>query len=400
MREHILKGFFEELEKLADEVHKKTEFQGIPIHIDRPKGFVQDFPGKVVGGTRIDPWKRTYKVDYGFIPGTKAKDGDELDVYLGPRKTAPDAYIIKQMKNGKEDEKKVMLGFKSEAAAKKMYLSHFVSAFHDELIGGIKTVPVDEFRKSLPSTKTAATFVGGGGSYAGGGGFSGNDSNGQMHRFINAAPMMHMKSSGTFQGMSAAPGGGFMPAFSGGEGGYTSEVPGGMIHNYAPSAKMRAAMQKMGGIGGATSEAKRHQQEIVETVLRGAYKDVADTAASVTTPIVDAVKSVLPGEEKKTAEKTLREAFEEKLDDKGRWTGGLNSDGYPKMRDGKEIRLASHVALELAGRGPAPKDKVVAHNDNNPKNISPNNLRITTQKANLQQAEDQGRWRPRGPNKD
>lgn len=197
--------------------------------------------------------------------------------------------------------------------------------------------------------KEGSTYVGG---FSPGAGFSGGDENGGMHRFINTRAMQHMamgggfKSSGNFEGVAMAPGGGgFMPAFSGGEGGFTADLPGGgMLHNYAPSASMRAAMAKMG-------------------------------------------------------EKSLREAFDEKVDDKGKWTGGLNSEGYPKMRDGKKIRLASHVSLELAGRGPAPSNKVVAHKDDNPLNVSASNLEIITQKHNLQDCEDRGRWRPRGPNK-
>lgn len=100
--------------------------------------------------------------------------------------------------------------------------------------------------------------------------------------------------------------------------------------------------------------------------------------------------------------KTLREAFEEKTRREGSkvlWTGSLNSDGYPKMRDGDDIELASRVALRLAGK-PVPSNMVVMHKDNNPRNLSLSNLEVGTQKENLQQMEDDGRWRPRGPNKD
>lgn len=194
------------------------------------------------------------------------------------------------------------------------------------------------------AAKTAATHVmnasGMGGAY--GGGF--DDTNGGMHRFVNEGVMRNkafggFKSSGTFEGFAVSPSGGFMPAFAGGGGGggFAAAIPGGMLTNYSLSSKLAA--------------------------------------------------------------KALREAFEEHTDEHGRWTGGVTSTGYPKMRDGDKIRLASHVALELAGRGPVPDDKVVAHNDNDKRNLKPGNLRITTQKANLQQAEDEGRWRPRGPNK-
>lgn len=101
--------------------------------------------------------------------------------------------------------------------------------------------------------------------------------------------------------------------------------------------------------------------------------------------------------------KTLREAFEEKVekkDGKWIWKGSVNSDGYPKMRDGKDIVLASHVSLKLNKGQEVPKDKVAIHGDDNPKNISPSNLTVGTQKQNLQEMEDKGRWVPRGPNKE
>ena len=301
--------------------------------------------------------------------------------------------------------------------------------------------------------KEGSTYVGG---FSPGTGFSGGDENGGMHRFINTRAMQHMamgggfKSSGNFEGVAMAPGGGgFMPAFSGGEGGFTADLPGGgMLHNYAPSASMRAAMSKvghplspelvgglLGGAVGATGGALSDKEHRLRNGLAGgvlgglggaagvfavgyhrAGKRLAEELASYERPPPggiratpwyreylknhgDSFRAGVGEAHPKTAEKTLRDAFDEKVDDKGKWTGGLNSEGYPKMRDGKKIRLASHVALELAGRGPAPSNNVVAHKDDNPLNVSASNLEIITQKHNLQDCEDRGRWRPRGPNK-
>jgi len=95
----------------------------------------------------------------------------------------------------------------------------------------------------------------------------------------------------------------------------------------------------------------------------------------------------------------LRKNFEEKIErrgDKWIWTGSLNTDGYPKMKDHGKLRLASHVSLELAGRSAPPPGKVVMHKDNNPRNIAPWNLEVGTQKENLKQMRDEGRDRPRG----
>ena len=125
----------------------KTHFQGIPIHVDRPKGFKQ--VGKGDGGTT---WERTYLVDYGYVPGVKAilskavSDGEDLDVYLGPEHDAEDAHIILQVKaDGTPDELKVMLGWKQADAARKMYLAHTPERF----FGAMATMPVEMLKALL-----------------------------------------------------------------------------------------------------------------------------------------------------------------------------------------------------------------------------------------------------------
>lgn len=86
----------------------------------------------------------------------------------------------------------------------------------------------------------------------------------------------------------------------------------------------------------------------------------------------------------------------EKKDGKWRWTAAVNTDGYPKMKDDGKLRLASHISLELAGRKAPAAGKVVLHKNNDPKDVNPANLSVSTQKANLKQMRDQGRDRPRG----
>jgi len=104
---------------------RRTEFQGIPITIDRPKGYVQS--GRNEKG---EPWERTYKVDYGYIPRTKGGDGEGLDVFLGPDPDADTVYWIAQKKSdGSFDEYKAMLGFNSPEAARKTYVDHVPERF-------------------------------------------------------------------------------------------------------------------------------------------------------------------------------------------------------------------------------------------------------------------------------
>lgn len=93
---------------------------------------------------------------------------------------------------------------------------------------------------------------------------------------------------------------------------------------------------------------------------------------------------------------SLRENFQKKFDSNGKWDAAVNNDGYPKIKDNGKLRLASHVALELAGRK-APRDgQVVMHLNNDLKDLRPSNLRVGTQKQNLKHMRDEGRDRPRG----
>jgi hypothetical protein len=110
---------------------RKTQFQGMPITIDRPKGYIQT--GRDANGAS---WEREYKVDYGYIPRTKGGDGEGLDVFLGPDPDAPNAFWFVQHKgDGKTfDEYKVVLGTSDEAAARKIYTDHIPEKFMGECI--------------------------------------------------------------------------------------------------------------------------------------------------------------------------------------------------------------------------------------------------------------------------
>lgn len=108
---------------------EKSSFNGISLKIDRPKGFVQK--GKDKDG---EPWTRTYKFDYGYIPRTEGGDDEELDVFVGNDENAPVAYWATQLDaEGEFDEFKVFLGFPTEAAAKAAYLAHIPAEYLDEI---------------------------------------------------------------------------------------------------------------------------------------------------------------------------------------------------------------------------------------------------------------------------
>ncbi len=120
---------------------KEIEFQGIPIEIDRPLGFVQE--GKAPDGSA---WKRRYLYDYGFIPKTDGGDAMDTDVFIGPNAEAATSWWAVQLKNdGAFDEFKVFLGFSTFALAKACYNLHIPARF----CAGFFAVPVSAIKSIL-----------------------------------------------------------------------------------------------------------------------------------------------------------------------------------------------------------------------------------------------------------
>lgn len=119
----------------------KTEFQGIPINVDRPKGFImkgKDSKGNV--------WARRYHYDYGFIPKTLGGDDDGLDVFIGPDKKQPYAFwAVQRKEDGSFDEYKVFVGFHSRDAAIAAYRQHIPKKFFN----GMMTMKVEMMKAML-----------------------------------------------------------------------------------------------------------------------------------------------------------------------------------------------------------------------------------------------------------
>ncbi len=135
--------------KLADaefKLHGHTTHQGLGIAIENRKGSVRsgvDKDGK--------EWRTVMRHPYGYIKNTKGADGEEVDCYVGPHKTAPHAFVVHQKKHdGSYDEDKVMLGFKSEDHARKAYLKHYDTP---KFLGPISSVTMERLKELLASKK-------------------------------------------------------------------------------------------------------------------------------------------------------------------------------------------------------------------------------------------------------
>jgi ppGpp synthetase/RelA/SpoT-type nucleotidyltranferase len=108
--------------KTADKLPNmhSTEFRGIPVVIEWPKGSTR--VGERKDGT---PFKTEMVADYGYIPDTVAAgDEERLDVYIGDDKESDTVYAVEQVRKpyGEFDEYKLMLGFSSLEEAEEAYL--------------------------------------------------------------------------------------------------------------------------------------------------------------------------------------------------------------------------------------------------------------------------------------
>lgn len=127
-----------------DEVQKRLMFQGIPVQIERPKGFKKTW---TYANSTKKPTSVVYKHDYGAIPGTKDYDGEELDVFMGPNKKSKKVFVVSKGQThdkSKFDEHKVLLGFSSMPQANKA-----MQRYLSETMQGIREMDIKDFKKQI-----------------------------------------------------------------------------------------------------------------------------------------------------------------------------------------------------------------------------------------------------------
>lgn len=98
-------------------------------------------------GTRRRPEWPPLAHHYGYIRGTEGKDGDHVDVFLGPDAENADlpVFVVDQVTEaGRFDEHKVMLGFADEAAARAGYLANYTKGWKG--LGDITPMTLADFK--------------------------------------------------------------------------------------------------------------------------------------------------------------------------------------------------------------------------------------------------------------
>lgn len=122
-----------------------SSFADVPVHIEFQPGerrIIRNGAGEVV-------YDRVMRYPYGYIRGTKGRDGDEVDVVLGPTGLFRFIYVADMEDLGpdvkqRQDEDKVFLGFDSQADAEKA----FESMYPKRWLRGIRPLDWPEFVKT------------------------------------------------------------------------------------------------------------------------------------------------------------------------------------------------------------------------------------------------------------
>lgn len=119
----------------------RVRVAGMTMSIENPIGSTRS--GTSPDGT---PWENEMKAHYGYILGSKAGDGDNLDVFLTESAgSARLAFVIDQVNpDGGFDEHKCVIGPASIDEAQALYFSHYPDGWTG--LGAICCIPMEVFR--------------------------------------------------------------------------------------------------------------------------------------------------------------------------------------------------------------------------------------------------------------
>lgn len=130
-----------------------TNLHGMDIAIENPRGSTRS--GKRKDGST---WSHEMSDHYGYVKRTMGADGDQVDVYIGPKQESQNVYVVDQVNqdSGKFDEHKAMIGFDSEQEAVAAYESNFDKGWK---VGPVKAMSVDGFKSWLKDGDTSKPAV-------------------------------------------------------------------------------------------------------------------------------------------------------------------------------------------------------------------------------------------------
>jgi inorganic pyrophosphatase-like protein len=138
-----------------------VKLHGLDIAIENAKGKKREGVGR--DGKK---WSVTMPAHYGYIKRTTGRDGDHVDVYLGPHIKSPRVYVVDQhdADSKRFDEHKAFIGFGSAAQVRATYRKAFSDGRGNERLRHLTEMSVDGFKAWLAhgdTTKPLKRAVGG-----------------------------------------------------------------------------------------------------------------------------------------------------------------------------------------------------------------------------------------------
>lgn len=133
-----------------------VNIQGLDVTIENPVGSQRsgvDRDGK--------PWSVTMPATYGYVRGTEGKDGDHVDVYVGPNPELANVYVVDQVDadSRRFDEHKVMLGFQTPEAALAAYDGAFSDGKGPDRRSDMTVTTIGTFKNWLTEGDTTKPFA-------------------------------------------------------------------------------------------------------------------------------------------------------------------------------------------------------------------------------------------------
>lgn len=119
----------------AGNYHKgRAVFHGLDIAIENARGSTRS--GTDRDGRR---WSVKMPAHYGYFNRTEGRDGDHIDVYIGPHLKSERVFVVDQVDadTGKPDEHKVMIGFGTKRQALKTYERGFSDGRGARRVGAV-----------------------------------------------------------------------------------------------------------------------------------------------------------------------------------------------------------------------------------------------------------------------
>ena len=121
------------------------EAMGFPITVTNPKNTIRT--GVDMAGNQ---WSKHMQSHYGYMNDAVGRDGENVDVYVGPYTKATDVHVMHLLDaDGADDEDKVMLNYTSADAAKQAFLAQYPASMY----GGMTSMGLDKFKSKLAKTQ-------------------------------------------------------------------------------------------------------------------------------------------------------------------------------------------------------------------------------------------------------